>query len=102
MIDLIKTNRAEIAALCRKFKVQRLDLFGSATCDRFDPARSDVDFVYTFQPVPPGEYADNFFGLAYSLEALLGRRVDLVSDKSIRNPYFREEIEETRQPLYEA
>ncbi len=102
MIDLIEKNRTAIADMCRRFKVQRLDVFGSATSNRFDPARSDVDFLYILQSVPPGEYADNFFGLADSLESLLGRRVDLVSEKSIRNPYFREEIEETRQPLYEA
>ena len=102
MIGLIEQNRTAIADLCRKFKVQRLALFGSATGDKFDPARSDVDFLYTLQSVPSGHYADNFFGLATSLESLLGRRVDLVSERSIRNPYFREEIEETRQPLYDA
>ena len=102
MTDLIEKNRTAIADLCRKFKVQRLAVFGSATSHRFDPARSDVDFLYTLQSVPPGEYADNFFGLANELESLLGRRVDLVSEKSIRNPYFRESIDESRQPLYEA
>ncbi len=102
MIDLIEQNRAAIAELCRKFKVQRLAVFGSAVSDQFDPARSDVDFLYTLQPVPPGEYSNNFFGLADALESLLGRRVDLVSEKSVRNPYFRESIEESRQPLYEA
>ena len=102
MINLIQQNRTAIADLCRKFKVQRLDVFGLATSDRFDPERSDVDFLYTLQPVPPGEYADIFFGLAHSLESLLGRRVDLVSERSIRNPYFKEAIEESRRPLYEA
>lgn len=102
MIDLIEQNRTAIADLCRKFRVQRLDVFGSATSSRFDPARSDIDFLYTLQPVGSGKYADNFFGLAHALESLLGRRVDLVCDKYVRNPYFREAIEESRQPLYEA
>ncbi len=53
MIDLIEQNRAAIADLCRKFKVQRLDVFGSATSSQFDPARSDIDFIYTLQPVGP-------------------------------------------------
>ena len=102
MIDLIEQNRAAIADLCRKFKVQRLDVFGSPTSSQFDPARSDIDFLYTLQPVGPGKYADNFFGLAHALESLLGRHVDLVCDKYVRNPYFRESIEESRQPLYDA
>jgi len=102
VIDLIEKNRAAITELCRQFKVQRLAVFGSAASSRFDPARSDVDFLYTLQSVPPGEYSNNFFGFANALESLLGRRVDLVSEKSVRNPYFRESIEESRQPLYEA
>jgi predicted nucleotidyltransferase len=102
MIDLIEQNRAALADLCRKFKVQRLDVFGSATSNQFDPARSDIDFLYTLQPVGPGKYADNFFGLADALESLLCQRVDLVCDKYVRNPYFRQSIEESRQPLYDA
>lgn len=102
MNDLIEQNRSAIADLCRKFKVQRLAVFGSATSERFSPERSDVDFLYTLQSVPPGQYSDNYLGLANALESLLGRRVDLVSEKSVRNPYLRESIEESRQPIYEA
>jgi predicted nucleotidyltransferase len=77
-------------------------LFGSVLGQEFDPARSDVDFVVEFLPMPPVEHADSYFGLAEDLEALLGRRVDLVEPRAIRNPYVKRSVEETQEVLYEA
>ncbi|HEY1452833.1 MAG TPA: nucleotidyltransferase domain-containing protein [Roseiarcus sp.] len=88
--------------MCRRFHVRRLDLFGSATGDDFDPARSDLDFLVEFDPSPPGGYADAFFGLKESLEQLFGRSVDLVAGAAIRNPFFRESVEGAKVPLYAA
>ena len=76
--------------------------FGSAASDDFDWARSDLDFLVEFQPLPSGAYADAFFGLKESLEQLFGRPVDLVADAAIRNPYFRETVDRTRALLYAA
>jgi uncharacterized protein len=101
MIAEISSHREELEELCRRFHVRRLDLFGSATGDDFDPARSDLDFLVEFDP-PPGGYADAFFGLQESLEQLFGRPVDLVAAASIRNPYFRESVEGAKVPLYAA
>ena len=102
MIADVESRRAELSALCRRFGVRRLDLFGSAARGDFDPARSDLDFLYEFEPQPPGGYARAFFGLKESLELLFDRPVDLVSAAAIRNPYLRESIELTKAPLYEA
>ncbi len=63
MIPEIALRREEVRALCRRFGVRRLDLFGSAARDDFDPARSDLDFLYELEAKPPGGYADAFFGL---------------------------------------
>ena len=94
-------HRAELAELCRRHHVVRLSLFGSATRDDFDPGRSDLDFLVDFA-APPGQYADAFFGLLESLEQLFGRPVDLVVASAIRNPYFRQSVEQTRTLLYAA
>jgi len=95
----IEPHRAELEALCRRFGVRRLELFGSAVSGGFD-ARSDLDFLVEFDsPEAPG-YADRFFGLLESLEALFGRPVDLVVDSAIRNPYFREAVERAKELLY--
>lgn len=102
MIDLIEKHRAEIGALCRQYGVLRLDLFGSAASGAFNEATSDLDFIATFADTRKPGYADRFLDFADALESLFGRSVDLITDGSIRNPYFQEEVDETRQPVYRA
>jgi predicted nucleotidyltransferase len=95
-------NSDQIADLCRRFHVQRLELFGSAVGARFDRERSDLDFLVEFLPLAAGEHADSYFGLRESLSSLLSRPVDLVMVRAIHNPYFLEAIEPTRTLLYAA
>jgi predicted nucleotidyltransferase len=102
MLSLIEERGAQIAVLCRRFHVRRLDVFGSAARGDFDPARSDIDFLVEFEPLQPGAYVDAFFDLKEGLEQLFGRPVDLVSAASIRNPYFRQSVERTKALLYAA
>ena len=92
----------ELAELCRRHHVLRLSLFGSATRDDFDPQRSDFDFLVEFEPLAAGQYADAYFGLLESLERLLERPVDLVVASAIKNPYFRESVDQTKVLLYAA
>ena len=93
---------AEVAAHCRRYRVRRLELFGSAAAgtDRVD--ESDLDFLVEFGPIPAGEYADNYFGLLEALEQLFDRPVELVVSAAIRNPYFRESIENSKALVYAA
>jgi predicted nucleotidyltransferase len=101
MIPLIANNKNAIAELCREYRIRKLDLFGSAATGDFDPETSDVDFI-----VDLGAYdttaVERFFGLIWALEALLERHVDVITEAQIRNPYFRDAVEEQRTPVYEA
>lgn len=102
MIDLIELRRKELNEACKKFNVERLYVFGSATDGRFNPAVSDVDFLVTLADrQPTGKYADRYLGLAESLENIFGRRVDLLSEYSVRNPLLMAHIRKTRQLVYE-
>ena len=101
MTSLVEQHLDAIRALCREYGVNRLDLFGSAATGAFREEDSDVDFVAAFADTRAPGYADRYFGLAEALEALLGRDVDLVTDRSIRNPNFRRAVDVARQPLYE-
>ena len=102
MDSSIAERQFEIAQLCRRYHVRRLELFGSAVGNGFDPQRSDVDFLVEFEPLAEGQHADAYFGLRESLESLLSRPVDLVMTRAIRNPYFLKAIEPTRTLLYAA
>jgi putative addiction module CopG family antidote len=99
---VVGARRAELAALCRRYHVRRLDLFGSAAAGTDRPGESDLDFLVEFEPVPPASYADTYFGLMEALQELFGRPVDLVVSSAVRNPYFRASVERTRTPLYGA
>lgn len=87
--------------LCEHFRVERLYLFGSGATGNFDAPGSDLDFLVTLQEQPPGEYAENYLGLAQALEELFQRRVDLVTESSIRNRYFREAVSAQRELFYD-
>ena len=98
----VARNRAAIADACRRHRVRSLELFGSAATGRFRPGASDFDFLVEFEPMPQGGYADAYFGLLDALTQLLGRPVDLVVASAIRNPFFRQSVEESKIPLYAA
>jgi predicted nucleotidyltransferase len=98
----LEQRQAELETLCRRYGVRRLELFGSAATGQARPGESDLDFLVEFGPLPPGGYADAYFGLLESLEELFGKKVDLVVPSAVRNPYFLKAIEETRTLLYAA
>jgi predicted nucleotidyltransferase len=100
MDPTIAQHRDAVADLCRRYRVQRLELFGSAASDRFDPQHSDVDLLVEFQPLAEGEHADAYFGLLESLESLLARPIDLVMLQAVRNPYFLQAIAPSRTLVY--
>lgn len=100
MIDLIAARQTEIADLCRRHSVVRLDVFGSATGDGFDPAASDLDFLVEFESLSPVAYKRAYFGLLWELEALFQRPIDLVTSQSLRNPHFIESVYQSRERIY--
>jgi uncharacterized protein len=102
MQSQIGQKREQVTELCRRYRVRRLALFGSAAREDFDPESSDLDFLVEFEPLAPGAYADNYFGLLEALHRLFGRRVDLVDGPAIRNPYFRQNVEANQTLLYAA
>ena len=102
MDQQIEQKRAELIDLCRLHHVQHLAVFGSAWREDFDPQHSDLDFLVEFQSLPPGAYADTYFGLMEGLETLFRRPVDLVVESAIKNPYFLESVRQSKQWLYAA
>ncbi|PPK69684.1 nucleotidyltransferase domain-containing protein [Actinokineospora auranticolor] len=102
MHEIIIANLPEIEELCRRHGVRRLDVFGSAVGDSFDPTSSDVDTLVDFDAPPGFDHFGSYFALKEGVERLFGRSVDLVSGSAIRNPYFRQQVMETGELLYAA
>jgi uncharacterized protein len=91
----------EIVALCRLHGVMRLEVFGSAADGTLDPLSGDYDFIARFADQPQTSIARRFFGFADALESTLGRKVDLMTDHEIANPYLRASVNATRVTLYD-
>ena len=104
MLALLEEKRDELTELCRRYRVRRLDLFGSAAiADHFDPLHSDFDFLVEFHADQNlGPWLKHYFEFQRQLAHLFGRPVDLVMASALRNPYFIREIDRTRRPLYAA
>ena len=100
-MHLVEINIQKIIEICRRFHVRKLWFFGSILTDRFND-NSDVDLCVDFDrsKIDLYDYADNFFDFQYSLEDIFGRKVDLTEDTAVRNPYFRQELNETRKLIY--
>jgi len=90
-----------IRRACEQYGVERLRVFGSVLTDRFDPRTSDVDFLVTFQRGRENVYHD-YFDLKFELERIVGRGVDLVMERSVRNPFFKASVLGTAQDVYAA
>lgn len=99
MNQIITDNLPAVRAICEQFGVARLELFGSAARDDFDPETSDVDVIVDFLDYGPG-VTDRYFGLTNALQDLLGRSVDITFARKLSNPYFLDEIEADRTTLY--
>ena len=102
MISLIEQHRAELDRLCREFNVRRLDLFGSAAKGRFNAVSSDLDFIVAFTDPAATGCADRCLDFAQALEKVFQRKVDLVTERSIRNPFFRETVQAARERVYDS
>ena len=89
----------QINALCHSHKVKSLYAFGSVLTSNFTPT-SDIDLVVDFQEVELNEYADNYFDFKFSLQDLLNHTVDLLEEHAIKNPYFKQVVNQTKELVY--
>ncbi len=103
MHSLIQKNQTAIAELCRRYRVKRLEVFGSAARGNdFDLEHSDADFLVEFGEIGQAPSLQMFFELRQDLERLIGRHVDLAEVDALKNPYLLASIEQTRELVYAA
>ena len=99
MNDPLKILKTQSDELFKKHKVKTAYAFGSVCSDTFND-ESDVDLLVSFEDVPLLDYADNFFDLQRELELILGRKIDLVIEKTVTNPYLKKSIDQQKIQLY--
>lgn len=99
---MIEEKREALRELCARYGVARLEIFGSAAVNAAVPDESDLDFLVAFNRTGEMNLADQFFGLLEDLKSLFGREVDLVVERSMKNPYFIKAVNDTRKVVYAA
>jgi uncharacterized protein len=101
--EIVTAHLDEVRALCEKYSVKRLILFGSAVKGEFRPGQSDIDFLVEFLPGASGRgFAHPYFQLETALHELLGLEVDLIEPSAISNPYVAESIRRAQLAIYDA
>ena len=98
-MDRLESYKHDISLLCETHRVKSLYAFGSILTDNFN-SESDIDLIVDFTNMPVEDYVDNYFGLKFSLQDVLKRPIDLVEEKAIKNPYFRQSVNLQRQLVY--
>ena len=98
---IINDQLPVLNTVCKQYKVKELYIFGSAVSNRFDSAKSDLDFLVILEPMPPLEKGQTLLDLWSVLEDIFNRKVDLLSDQPIKNPILRNNIDRTKQLIYD-
>jgi predicted nucleotidyltransferase len=99
MHKILRDNINQIRTLCSTHNVKSLFAFGSVCTDKFTET-SDVDLLISFNPMDHADYADTYFTIADRFEEIFHRPVDLLTDKSLSNPFFIDSINQTKTLLY--
>jgi predicted nucleotidyltransferase len=102
MQTIIENNLPKLKELCQKYDIKTMYVFGSASSDDFKED-SDIDILINFKEgISIEKYTDNYFELHYKLEELFNRKIDLVTENSLANPYLKDSIDKTKKLLYAA
>jgi len=99
-MNIVEQNIASVSDLCKQHNVKNMYLFGSVLTNRFSP-ESDIDVLVNFGDVNLYHYFDNFMELKDGLEQLFNRPIDLVEEKTVKNPVLRRSIERNKKLIYE-
>ncbi|MCK5170402.1 MAG: nucleotidyltransferase domain-containing protein [Bacteroidales bacterium] len=98
-MNLIERNIEKVEKLCDIYNVSKLYVFGSVISGKFRKD-SDIDFLVTFDKIELSEYADNYFDFKFSLEDLFNRKIDLLEEKAIKNPFLKQSIDTSKELIY--
>ena len=100
-IPVLKENIPSLIEICERHQVSKLFVFGSVITEKFDPEKSDIDLIVELAAMPPEEKGGHLIDLWDELEELFQRKVDLLTDQPIKNPFLKENVEKTKLMIYD-
>lgn len=102
LTDEIENRKEEFAILCTHHKVKALYAFGSSITERYNPDHSDIDLLVEIDENNPIERGEMLISLWDSLEEFFHKKVDLLTDASLKNPFLRKSIDSTKVLIYDG
>jgi len=102
LTDEIAKRREDFEYLCADHKVKFLYAFGSSITDRFDPDKSDIDLLVEIDDNDPIERGEKLISLWDMFEDFFQKKVDLLTDSSVKNPFLRKSIDATKVLIYDG
>ena len=100
--DEILKRLNDFNTLCQDHQVKYLYAFGSSVTDRFDYDKSDIDLLVEIDNIDPIERGEKLISLWDTFEHFFHRKVDLLTDSSIHNPFLRKSIDATKILIYDG
>lgn len=98
-MNTLTAYKKKINELCASHKVKSLYAFGSVLTPNFN-TNSDIDLIVDFKEIDVKDYADNYFDLKFSLQDIFNRPIDLLEEQAIKNPYFKQVVNQTKELVY--
>ena len=102
LITILKDHNSDFIKICASHRVEKIYAFGSSITNHFDPVKSDIDLIVELDLQDPIEYGETLLYLWNALESFFDRKVDLLTEESIQNPYLRKSIEATKKLIYDG
>ena len=98
----IKNRLDNFRDLCRSHQVKHIYAFGSSVTDRFDEGKSDIDLLVEIDASDPVERGEKLISLWDELEVFFHRKVDLLTESSLTNPFLRKSVDATKVLIYDG
>ncbi|MGJ3234996.1 nucleotidyltransferase family protein [Marivirga sp.] len=102
LFDFIRNNSDIFEGICKAHKVEKMYAFGSSITDKFDFEKSDVDLLVHLDIDNPLDRGEALMSLWDKLETFFSNKVDLLTADSLKNPYLKKSIEETKVEIYDG
>lgn len=98
----IKSNSNEFLTLCKTHNVRTLYAFGSATNETFNDTTSDIDLLVELDTQDPIQRGENLMDLWEKFEIFFQRKVDLLTNTSVKNPFLKKSIDSSKILIYDG
>ncbi len=99
--DIVRNKKEQFLQLCKSHRIKNLFAFGSSVQGEFN-SESDIDLLVEIDESSPISRGEILISLWDQLESFFNRKVDLLTNQSLKNPFLKENIDKTKRLIYDG